>query len=248
MFILLSALKLSSNQSHSGKSSARHLPVSKVFLNNSLMRYVVASILCCSFISLNAGAATLTITDNLIVRDVDDKAVDHGFLSKKQQLELTPGSHSLVIKYKDVFEDIDFAEDRLVTSDYFVVKFTITNQQELLLTTRAINNLAAAERFVSSPELTLFDENKQELVLALEKLSDYKLAKQVAKVVTTLSVPTVISHTSTNNDNTANAITSEQTFSEQVIKNVDTVPMLKYWWQKASTDEKNKFLEFINKS
>lgn len=222
----------------------------KNLFNQSVVSSLCASLLLSGFIAVQASAATLTVTDNLIVRDVDDKTVDHGFLSKKQQLELTPGQHSLVIKYKDVFEDIDFAEDRLVTSDYFVVRFNVTTQQKLLLSTTEINNLAAAERFVSSPELTLRDEHKQELVLALQKLDDYKLTQQVAKVVTSLSAPAAMSHLNNDNinENTANPITDDQTFSEQVIKNADTVAMLKYWWQKASADEKNKFLDFMSKN
>jgi uncharacterized protein YccT (UPF0319 family) len=215
------------------------------FLNNSLLNYIGASLLLCSFVTLNASAATLTIADNLVIRDIDDKSVEQGFLSSSQVFQLTQGQHVLVLKYKDVFEDLDFAEDRLVKSDYFVVKFSVENQQELLLSTSHINDLAAAERFVKSPELMLSDEREQEVVLNLETLSDYELAKQVTKVVTTLSAPVVISQS---NDKIANTTINDQAFSTQVINNVDTVPMLKYWWHKASKNEKESFLNFINKN
>ncbi len=81
------------------------------FLNNSLLSYFCASILLCSFVAVKVNAASLTVTDNLVLRDVDDKAVEHGFLSKKQTIDLTQGEHALVIKYKDVFEDLDMGED-----------------------------------------------------------------------------------------------------------------------------------------
>jgi len=217
------------------------LSTNKNSFNQTLVSYLCVSILFCSFITVKASAITLTVTDNLIIRDVDDKPVEHGFLSKKQQLELTQGQHSLVIKYKDVFEDLDFAEDRLVTSDYFVVTFTVENQQKLLLTTSKINDLATAERFVRAPELSLLDENKQGMVLDLATLADYELEKQVTKVVTTLSTAAVISQAN-------HSITSEQTFNAKVINKVDTVPMLKYWWRQATHDEKNKFINFINKN
>ncbi|PKH87424.1 YccT family protein [Colwellia sp. Bg11-28] len=214
------------------------------FLNNSLLSYLCASLLLGSFIAVKANAATLTVTDNLILRDVDDKAVEHGFLSKKRTIDLTQGKHTLVIKYKDVFEDLDMGEDRLVKSDYFVVKLVVENQQELFLSTSKISDLASAERFVQSPEVILLDENKQELVLELETLSDYKLGKQVTKVVTTLSAPVVISQS---NSPTITTAVDSQAFNNKVINKVDTVPMLKYWWQKASKDEKEDFLKFINK-
>ncbi len=72
------------------------------FLNNSLLSYFCPSILLCSFVAVKVNAASLTVTDNLVLRDVDDKAVEHGFLSKKQTIDLAQGEHALVIKYKDV--------------------------------------------------------------------------------------------------------------------------------------------------
>lgn len=215
------------------------------FFNSSRLNYIGASLLLCSFVSFNVSAATLTITDNLVIRDIDDKSVEQGFLSKNQVFQLTQGKHVLVLKYKDVFEDLDFAEERLVKSDYFVVKFSIKNQQELLLSTININGLAAAEHFIKSPELNLSDERKQAVVLDLETLSDYELAKQVTKAVTTLSASTVISPS---NDKITNTTTNDQVFSTQVINSVETVPMLKYWWQKASKNEQESFLNFINKN
>jgi uncharacterized protein YccT (UPF0319 family) len=213
------------------------------FLNNSLINYIGASLLICSVVSLNVSAATLTITDNLIIRDIDNKSVEQGILSKSQVFQLTQGRHVLVLKYKDVLEDLEFGEERLVTSDYFVVKFSVKNQQELLLSTSDIHDLAAAERFIKSPELNLSDERKQEVVLDLETLNDYELAKQVTKVVTSLSAPAVISQ---NNNKITNTTKNEHAFSTQVINNVDIVPMLKYWWQKASNNDKETFLLFIN--
>jgi uncharacterized protein YccT (UPF0319 family) len=213
------------------------------FLNKSLLSYFCASFLICGFVAVKVNAASLTVTDNLVLRDVDNKAVEHGFLSKKQTIDLSQGEHALVIKYKDVFEDLDMGEDRLVKSDYFVVKLVVKNQQELFLSTSKISDLASAERFAKNPELVLLDENKQEMVLELETLSDYKLGQQVTKVVTTLSSPAVIAQ---NNGTVSTPDT--QNFSSQVINKVDTVPMLKYWWQKANKDEKADFLNFINKT
>ncbi len=91
----------------------------------------------------------------------------------------------------------------------------------------------------------MLDEHKQEVVLDLETLSDYKLGKQVTKVVTTLSAPAVISQSYSTTMTTAE---DGQAFNNKVINKVDTVPMLKYWWQKANKDEKENFLIFINKS
>jgi len=214
-------------------------------MNNTLVSYLCISALLCSFITLNVNAAKLTITDNLIIRDIDDKAVEQGFFSTKQTVELAQGQHTLVIKYKDVFEDLDMGEERLVKSDYFVVKFNVENQQTLFLSTINISDLAEAERFVRTPELTLIDEHDKVLILALEKLSDYELSKQVTKVVTTLSAPVVVTQ---NNSQTTNMNKETQDFNQKVINEVDAVPMLKFWWHKASKNEQEDFLLFINEN
>ncbi len=190
---------------------------------------------------MTSSAASLTISDNLVLRDIDDKAIEHGFFSQKKIIELSAGAHTLVLKYKDVFEDLDMAEERLVTSDYFVIKFTVENQQKLLLSTNKISNLSDAERFAQSPELTLFDEKKHSIVLVLQKLDDYELAKQVNNVLTRLT-ETEITPINVSTDN--NKHENEQDFNDKVIEKVDVVPMLKYWWKKASDAEKEQFFDF----
>jgi len=219
--------------------------------NSQLARNLFPALLLVSGISFTATATTLTITDNLVLRDVDDKAVDTGFFSRKNTINLAQGSHTLVLKYKDVFEDLDMGEESLIKSDYFVVKFLIKEQQALILSTTKIRDLAAAERFSRSPELILLDEAKQEVVLELQKLSDYELAKQVTQVVSKLSVPVLEAQNNSHVSSVSNASNTnkdEQIFNKKVINNIDAVPMLKYWWQKATQEEKAHFLHFINES
>ncbi len=219
---------------------------SSTFLSSfRLTIYAVQSLLVMSFLSFTVTAATLTIGNNLVLRDLDDKAVESSFLSRKETVNLTQGNHTLVVKYKDVFEDLDFAEEKLVKSDYFVVKFSVNEQQTLNLSTTKIKDLIAAERFAKNPELILLDESEQEIILVLEKLSDYELAKQITQVVTTLSAPV-------DNVQSSSAVSkvnkSEQEFSKAVSNQVDAMPMLKYWWKKANSEEKANFRHFINES
>ncbi|GAW96211.1 uncharacterized protein family UPF0319 [Colwellia marinimaniae] len=227
------------------EASLFHITRRTAFFNNTPVNYLCASVLFSSLFTFHVSATKLTVADNLLVRDIDDKAVEHGFFSSKQTMQLSQGKHVLVVKYKDVFEDLDFAEERLVQSDYFVVKFTVDKQLTLVLSTNNIADLAAAERFVKTPELILVDEDKEEVVLALEKLTDYELTKKVNQVITTLSLPVV----STQGGNTAIKLdTIEYDFNKKVLNQVDAVPMLKYWWQKASRDEKEQFIDFIDET
>ena len=222
--------------------------MSKNFVSTLLSKFRLLSCICVVllavfFTSSKAAAATLTLSDNLVLRDVDDKAIEQGFLSKQQTIELSKGKHTLVLKYKDVFEDLDFAEDKLIKSDYFVVKFSLEDHQILFLTTSKINDLAAAERFAKSPELILLDDDKKELILELDKLSDYELGKQVTKVVTALSVP---ADTSANNPQISVTTQNDMNFNDKVMSEVDALPMLKFWWEKANKVQQTKFLQFVN--
>jgi uncharacterized protein YccT (UPF0319 family) len=193
-----------------------------------------------SAISTQVSAATFNVSDNLIVSEVNDKSIDNGFIGKKSSFELKQGNHALVVRYKDVFEDIEFAEERRVESQDFVVKFTITDQQELELSTIKIKNLAAADSFIKSPKLTLHDEDNNQLNLTLEKVSDYKLAKQVNLAVNALasnkSIPTK------NSPLTISKMATEK--PTKTLIQVNSLAMLKYWWQNASADEKKRFKQF----
>jgi uncharacterized protein YccT (UPF0319 family) len=180
------------------------------------------------------------VSDNLIVSEVNNKSVDNGFISKQSSFELKQGNHALVLRYKDVFEDLEFAEDRLVKSQDFVVKFTITDQEQLKLSTIKIKNLAAAENFIKSPKLKLKDGQNNQLKVTLEKVSDYKLAKQVDRAVSALAlnqtIPTKNSALTTSN------VTTEKQANTSI--QLNSLTMLKYWWQNASMDEKQRFVQF----
>ena len=65
-------------------------------------------------------AVTLSVADNIELRELNDKRLDDGFFSgafsSHKNIQLSKGSHTLLIKYKDVYEDLDFAEERLIES------------------------------------------------------------------------------------------------------------------------------------
>jgi uncharacterized protein YccT (UPF0319 family) len=193
-----------------------------------------------SVISTQILAATVNVSDNLIVSEVNDKTVDNSFISKKSSFELSQGNHALVVRYKDVFEDLDFAEERRVESQDFVVKFTITNQKELELSTIKIKNIAAADNFIKLPKLTLQDGQNNQLNLTLEKVADYKLAKQVNLAVNELSLhPNIKTKSSAL---TTSTLTTEKPVNTLI--QVNSLVMLKYWWHNASHDEKQRFKQF----
>lgn len=199
----------------------------------------LAALLICSSvsaISTQALAATVNIANNLIVSEVNDRKVDKGFLENDYAIELDKGAHALVVRYKDVFEDLDFAEERVVESQEFIVKFTITDENTLKLSTTEIKGLAAADRFVKSPTLQLTDARNKQVEISLAEVSDYKLARQVDKVVSAIAVNKAVSTQSATQQNAEAKVRHLQNSTQ-----VNALTMLNYWWQNASVEEKQAF-------
>lgn len=202
--------------------------------------------------SLTLWATTLTVSENLIVTEIDNKIVDHGLLGTKSIFSLSKGSHALIVFYKDVFEDIDFAEDRLVESKDFVVKFTVSEEKQVNLATVAINNLAQAESFAKSPELIIKNERNKQIKIELANVSEYKIAQQVDLAVNTYASKqnikndqgTTLAETATLNMPTTSSNINQQT-NNTLIK-VNSLAMLKYWWQNASAEQKKYFQQHIS--
>jgi uncharacterized protein YccT (UPF0319 family) len=206
-------------------------------------------------------AANLNVTDNLIVTEINNKVVDHGIIGHKSTFSLEPGNYALIIHYKDVFEDLDFAEDRVVKSKEFVVKLSITTQKQLKLATVSIKNLAQAEAYAKSPELTLTDENNKQLALELVNVSDYKITQKVD-----IAVNSYVAKQAINNEKPlqksvtiiAPKIDERAPISQSIIKSpkpkqadntliqVKSLTMLKFWWQNASDEEKKQFKRHIS--
>ena len=207
-----------------------------------------------SVISFDLSATRLTVSDNLVVSEIDGKTVEHGFIGNKSIFTLNQGKHALMVHYHDVFEDLDFAEDRVVKSKAFVIEFFLANEKQVKLTTVKIKNLSQAERFVKSPELIIIDENNKQLVLALVNLADYKLARQVDIAVSALTdnqtvnqavLPVAVNQAFYSNKTSQRDISQIETSSNKISMQVDSLIMLKFWWQNATDKDKNSFELYI---
>ncbi len=221
------------------------------------------SVFSACLVSASLFAAQLKVADNLEVKELNGKSIAQGFFKHNRDLQLSSGKQALVVRYKDVFEDEDLGQDRVIESDYFVILFNVTMQKELRLKTAKVNSIEQAERFSYAPEVVLHDGKNNALQLSLENYKDYQLTREVNKVIVNLpdevtqlaeksSQTQVIQSSNELADDVANDnVSSEATqisslpSNEQVLSKVDSLPMLKYWWQKASAQDKQAFLQFI---
>ena len=214
-------------------------------------------VLLTSIVSLSAFGTTLTISDNLIVKEIDNQIVEHGFIGKKTTFAISPGKHAIRLLYKDVFEDLDFAEERVVKSKEFIVKFTTANEQQLNLTTVVISNLPQAEIFAKSPDLILTDEGNKAVSIELVDNDEYKISQQVNNAVNSYAskqlrqkeqnneTKTTSKVNETNKPKVVSTIAKIKQKPINTLIQVKALPMLKYWWQNASDEEKEHFKKHI---
>ncbi len=209
------------------------------------------------FISLHASAAKLIVEDSLIVKEVDNKTVNQSFLSQTTTFELTPGEHAVVLKYKDVYEDLDFGQEELVESAFFVAKFSSNDEGVITIKTPKISNLKVAKHYVKMPKVIVIDSNSNALSVEHQTYSEYKTEQEVSTVLAYMvkTKPAEIK--------TSPVQLAEKTMTKAIIaskvrkvlskietttpeaKSMNNLLMLKYWWKQASKAEKNLFKQQI---
>lgn len=209
-----------------------------------------------STLTLTSWAATLTASDTLIIKEIDNKVIDHGYITNKSTFSIEQGKHAVIVQYKDVYEDPDLGDEVVIKSNNFVILFNVTDEKKLRLKTPTLNTMAQANAFSSSPKLLLLDEKNNKLKLEIVGVSDYKLTQEVNKAVNTYSAkqnntkkitptikePSILNKsTVTPTQHSLNSTTTSNTLLQ-----VNALTMLKYWWENASIEEKKNFKQHVN--
>jgi len=197
------------------------------------------------------------VEDSLIVKEIDNKAFSHGFLSQKTKFSLAKGEHAVVIKYKDVFEDLDFGEEELVESALFVAKFNSNDQDVITIKTPKIRNLKVAKHYVKMPEVIVTDSKNNKLSVEHQTYSEYKTEQEVSTVLahiakvtpnTIKTQPVQLAKKSTTAIVIAakvNKVLLKEKKNIQSSNRMNSLSMLEYWWQQASDEEKLAFKQKI---
>ena len=120
--------------------------------------YSISLFLFCSF---SVSATKLSVENSLMVKEIDNKIVSQGFLSQTTTFELSKGDHVVVLKYKDVYENLDFGDEELVESPLFVVKFSTNNETKVTINTPKIRNLNVAKHYAKMPKVLVNDNEKK---------------------------------------------------------------------------------------
>jgi uncharacterized protein YccT (UPF0319 family) len=201
------------------------------------LKAAVAFSLALLFVSY-VNAATLTVPDAFVVKEIDGKKVSKGFFSKETKIDLIKGEHVLVLFYEDLFEELEFGfgGSTTVKSEPFVIKFILDKQQSLQLISPTIKNQKSAQLYAKSPQVMIKDEKGKLLVLEYADFAEYKAVKDLKTMVALAqkSTPKIVEPKSV-----------QLTPQQEPVLSPQSLSMLKFWWQKASNKEKEQFKQYI---
>ncbi len=204
-------------------------------------------------------ANTLVVPALFEVLKVDGKKFDSGFFRTEQSIKLVNGQHVILLRYEELFEDMENDDHTIVKSEPFVVMFNI-NQVPLKLVAKPNIDEADALKFIEKPKVSLVDKNNTPVNSTTMLLSEFEqdqfqqvLAEKVVKasamndnkasVKTNHSKPTIAANVNTMSDSKSS--TNKEAKVQPVSSNVQdsrALDMLNYWWQQASAEQKQMFI------
>lgn len=164
--------------------------------------------------------------EEIIPLQVDDKEVEQSFFSTVDELELAPGQYRLKLQYSDLYES-GFDDHQVVESEPFWVNLEVKAGEDYDVIFERASNAAAAELYAEAPTVRL-------------QARGQKLAAPMASVAPA-EAPQAKTVVSAKNPD------KESLEAAQVVvdNNVSAAAMLDFWWQQASAQERQAFLEKV---
>jgi len=180
-------------------------------------------------------AAKLYLPEAFELLSINGQAAKHGLFKQKQQFPLRIGLNKMVIQYDELFEGEDDDDFDIVKSLPILITFYVEDKQLVSLQYPHPKNAQAAIQYIKSPALSLITSKGKSIQYQRKFLHSDDLAflLQATSIDTNRSID--LSSSADIQAGKAQVQTSEP----------QALAMLKYWWQKASEDEKRRFRKYI---
>jgi hypothetical protein len=166
--------------------------------------------------------------------NVDGDSYNQPLLGNNTLVKLLPGSHKIVIKYVDYWS-VGPDTDERVASQPILVAFTAKAGENYLISAPELIDAKAAMAYAKNPQVDIINKNTKTSV-ATDIQYQLKDKGLVAAFVDSLSPdPTPASAPESPNSD----------ISDQAEPALD---MLKYWWQKANTQQQDDFMQWTKEN
>ncbi|CAM4043813.1 MULTISPECIES: DUF2057 domain-containing protein [Pseudoalteromonas] len=209
-----------------------------------MRKYIFLSGIVSLFLSVPSIAETVSFPEEIVPLQVGDKKIEHSFFSRVDEVELTPGVYQLKLKYTDLYEQ-GYDEHQVVDSEPFWVTMTIAADTDYDVVFNRADNAVAAKVFAEAPQVSL-QAKGQSLGTPLSVIPEPNFSSgAAAQVASTKAAPTASTAAIA-------SVTAAQAPVSRPAPSVSNAPnaaaMLDFWWQQASAQEKQAFIEKVTKS
>lgn len=202
--------------------------------------------LCCASALSTASAATLEIPQPYTLQLVDGQSAMTSTLTSDRKLNLTAGEHQVVVQFEGTFRDQ--ADNRLIRGEPVVINLNLQETDNLAIKFTYPRNYDAAERYLATQPLTIVKQPGGEAAkvdfFVLPKKEGLQIGRdyqqeliEMGKAFRQTSMPAVSAQTA--------AAAVQQSGSAPVDKNVQTLEMLKYWYNHADVQTRKDFQHWI---
>lgn len=205
--------------------------------------YYAISLSLLFFSSFTLASTELIIASSFNIKAVNGSIYSSGIISQDRRVKLRPGKNLLAIEYEEVFDDENGDSFDVIKSSPFLL--TVYLNKDTVYQQKIVKpaNADAARKFINNPLFEIINtSNKKQsekvnfqLVPLISDKKSYLVHQTRLRQNDTLD----LSHPnpkSSNIDKQNLGKSSKQSMPSK---------MLNYWWQQASPEEKEKFLNSI---
>ncbi|WDD96998.1 DUF2057 domain-containing protein [Thalassomonas actiniarum] len=170
-------------------------------------------------------AGNLSLPKEITVVSINGQPYQNSFFASDSDISLTPGQQLLVLEYKDIFENYEDDDHTKITSEPYVVIFTVGEQDELTLKLPKIADEEQARDFADRFNVTLHDTLNREHPVFIQDLMKYKAGLMV--------------------DHPVFKSRGKDPVKPVTGQGENALIHLKRWWQLASEKQKRQFMQYL---
>ncbi|MGO2131041.1 MAG: DUF2057 family protein [Pseudoalteromonas prydzensis] len=189
------------------------------------------------FFSVPSIAETVNFPEEIVPLQVGDKKIEHSFFNRVDEVELTPGVYQFKLKYTDLYEQ-GYDDHQVIDSEPFWVTMTIAANTDYDVVFNRADNAVAAKVFAEAPQVSL-QVKGESLGIPLAIIPEPNLSSGAVSPVATAAASTTA---------IASATTAQAPVSRPASNAPNAAAMLDFWWQQASAQEQQAFIDKVTKS
>lgn len=203
--------------------------------------------LCCASALSTASAATLEIPQPYTLQLLDGQSANTSMLTSDRKLNLSAGEHQVVVQFEGTFRDQ--SDNRLIRVEPVVINLNLKDTDALALRFTYPRNFDAAERYLATQPLTIVEQPAGTPAkvdfFVLPKKEGLQIGRDYQQELTAMGKAFRQTSMPIATAETAAAAVQEKVGSGPVDKNVQTLEMLKYWYNQADVQTRKDFQHWI---